>query len=148
MQPVVVLGSTTAQELFGIRSPVGQTVTIGAQPFTVVGVLDAVGSTVGGDQDDQAIVPATTYATLVSPSSGTSVSTIYLEATSTDALSAAYQEATNALLTSHGVTSATADFTINSQESLVETATARRAPSPSCSPASRRSRCSSAASGS
>ena len=123
VQPEVVLGATTAEELFGIRSPVGQTVTIGAQPFTVIGVLDTVGSTVGGDQDDQAIVPATTYATLVSPSSGTSVSTIYLEATSTDTLSAAYQEATNALLTSHGVTSATADFSINSQESIVETAT-------------------------
>ncbi len=123
VQPEVVLGSTTAQELFGIRSPVGETVTIGAQPFTVIGVLDAVGSTVGGDQDDLAIVPATTYATLVSPSSGTSVSTIYLEATNTDTLSAAYQEATNALLTSHGVTAATADFSINSQESIVETAT-------------------------
>ncbi len=123
VQPEVVLGSTTAQELFGIRSPVGQTVTIGAQPFTVIGVLDTVGSTVGGDQDDQAIVPATTYATLVSPSSGTSVSTIYLEATSTDTLSAAYQEATNALLTSHGLTPTTADFSINSQESIVETAT-------------------------
>jgi putative ABC transport system permease protein len=119
----VVLGSTTAQELFGVGNPVGQTVTIGGQPFTVIGVLDTVGSTVGGDQDDQAIVPATTYATLVSPSSGTSVSTIYLEATSPDTLSAAYQEATNALLTSHGVTSENADFSINSQESIVETAT-------------------------
>ena len=66
MQPEVVLGATTSQELFSGRNPVGQTVTIGAQPFTVIGVLDTVGSTVGGDQDDQAIVPATTYATLVS----------------------------------------------------------------------------------
>jgi putative ABC transport system permease protein len=123
VQAEVVLGSTTAEELFGVGDPVGQTVTIGAQPFTVIGVLDTVGSTVGGDQDDQAVVPATTYATLVSPSSGTSVSTIYLEATGTDTLSAAYQEANNALLTSHGVTSDNADFSINSQESIVETAT-------------------------
>ncbi len=122
-QAEVVLGSTTASELFGVRSPIGQTVTIGSQPFTVIGVLDTVGSTVGGDQDDQAIVPATTYATLVSPSSGTTVSTIYLEATSSDTLSAAYQEATNALLTTHGVTATDADFRINSQESIVQTAT-------------------------
>lgn len=123
VQPEVVLGATTSEELFAGRNPVGQTVTIGAQPFTVIGVLASVGSTVGGDQDDQAVVPATTYATLVSPSNGTSVSTIYLEATSPDTLSPAYQEATNALLTSHGVTVTDADFTISSQESIVETAT-------------------------
>jgi putative ABC transport system permease protein len=106
-----------------VRDPVGQSVTIGSQPFTVIGVLASVGSTVGGDQDDLAVVPATTYATAVSPSGGTSVSTIYLEAASSDSLSAAYQEATNALLTSHGVTSSDADFSINSQESIVQTAT-------------------------
>ena len=122
-QPEVVLGQTTAQQLFGTRDPVGQSVVIGAQPFTVIGELTAVGSTVGGDQDDQAIIPATTYANVVSPSSGTNVSTIYLQATGPDSLSAAYQEANDALLTNHGVTAANADFSISSQESLVQTAT-------------------------
>jgi putative ABC transport system permease protein len=51
------------------------------------------------------------------------VSTIYLEATSTKALSAAYQEATAVLLSLHGVTATEADFTISSQQSLLETAT-------------------------
>ncbi len=122
-QPEVVLGQTTAQQLFGIRDPVGQSVVIGSQPFTVIGELAAVGSTVGGDQDDQAIVPATTYANLISPTSGTSVSTIYLQARGPDSLSAAYQEATNALLTNHGLNAANADFSISSQESIVATAT-------------------------
>ena len=121
--PEVVLGQTTAEELFGVRDPVGQTVTIGSLPFTVIGELASAGSTTAGNQDDMAIVPATTYATAVSPSTGTSVSTIYLEATGTSTLSAAYQEADNALLTSHGVTSAAADFTITSQQSIVATAT-------------------------
>lgn len=119
----VVLGETTAQELFGAADPVGQSVTIGSQPFTVIGVLTAVGSTVGSDQDDQAVVPATTYAAAVSPSSGTSVSTIYLEARDQASLSAAYQEAQNALLTSHGVSATNADFSISSQQSIVATAT-------------------------
>ena len=122
-QPEVVLGQTTSEELFGLRDPVGSSVVIGSQPFTVIGVLATVGSTVGGDQDDIALVPLTTYASTISPSVGTSVSTIYLEATSADSLSAAYQEADNALLTSHGVTAADADFSINSQESIVQTAT-------------------------
>jgi len=122
-QPEVVLGETTAQELFGARDPVGEQVTIGSQPFTIIGVLATVGSTVGGDQDDQAVVPATTYANVVSPTAGTSVASIYLEAAGQDALSAAYQEANNALLTSHGVAETASDFTLSSQESIVQTAT-------------------------
>ena len=73
-------------------------------------------------QDDQVVIPATTFANDFS-SGGTSVSSIYLQATSQQDLSAAYQETTNAMLTSHGVTTATADFQVNSQASLVQTAT-------------------------
>ncbi len=119
---VAVIGSTTAAELWGRRSPVGETMTVGGVELTVVGVLNTAGSTIGGDQDDQVVVPATTYANSFS-SRGTAVSTIYLEATGQDTLSAAYQEANNALLTAHGVTPATADFTLSSQQSLVQTAT-------------------------
>ncbi len=122
-QAVVVLGETTAEELFSRADPVGQTVTINNQPFTVIGVLAELGSTVGEDQDDLAVIPSTTYATEISSTSGTSVSTIYVEAKDQDALSAAYQETQNALLTSHGVSSSTADFTVSTQQSIVATAT-------------------------
>ncbi|EWT03148.1 macrolide ABC transporter permease [Intrasporangium oryzae NRRL B-24470] len=120
--PVAVIGSTTAQQLFGLRSPVGQALSVGGVPFTVIGELNTAGSTVGGDQDDQVVIPATTFADDFS-AGGTSVSSIYLEARDQQDLSAAYQEATNAMLTSHAVTAATADFQVNSQESLVQTAT-------------------------
>jgi putative ABC transport system permease protein len=121
---VAVLGATTSSELFGGRSPVGQTVSVNGSMLTVVGVLDAVGSSTSTDEDDQAVVPQTTYATRISTSSNrSSISTLYLEATSKSALSAAYQEANRALRTSHGVTAAAADFTISSQQSLLATAT-------------------------
>ena len=48
--------------------------------------------------------------------------TIYVEATSPATLSAAYQEADTLLLNLHGVSAASADFTINSQQSLLSTA--------------------------
>ncbi|GAA4342958.1 ABC transporter permease [Microbacterium rhizosphaerae] len=121
---VAVIGSTTASELFGVRNPVGQTVTVAGVPFTIIGMLNTAGSTIGGDQDDQLVVPATTWAAAFSSSGGASVSSIYLQAASQDTLSAAYQEASNALMTSHGQSAATADFTVNSQASLVQTATA------------------------
>jgi putative ABC transport system permease protein len=120
--PVAVIGSTTAQQLFGGRSPVGQVLSIGGVQLTVVGELNTAGSTVGGDQDDQVVIPATTFANDFS-SGGTSVSSIYLQAASQEDLSAAYQETSNAMLTAHGVTPATADFQVNSQASLVQTAT-------------------------
>lgn len=121
---VVVLGPDTASEL-GLRNPVGQTVTIGSSTYTVVGLLDSVGSssTSGStsNQDDVAVMPASTAALRLGVSS--SVNAIYLQATSSSTLSAAYQEAETTLATLHGVSTAAADFTIASQQSLLDTAT-------------------------
>jgi putative ABC transport system permease protein len=120
---VAVLGSTTASELF-TSNPVGQTVTIGSTPFTVIGILDTQGTSASTNLDDQVVIPSTTYATRVSTSTNPeAVSTIYLQASSQSTLSAAYQEVNSALLTSHGVTATTADFTLSSQQALVDTAT-------------------------
>ena len=121
--PVVVLGSETAQELFAGRSPLGQTVTADGTSLTVVGVLAAIGSSSTSDEDDQAVVPQTTAATRFSTGTGTSLSSIYVEARSSSSLSAAYQETDAALLTAHGLTAEAADFTISSQQSLLATAT-------------------------
>jgi putative ABC transport system permease protein len=124
-RPVAVLGSETATELFNGRNAVGQSVTINGSTFTVVGVLDSIGSTSSGDEDDEALVPRTTFATRVAGSTTrAAVSTIYLQATSQSSLTAAYQEANALLQTRHGVTSANADFTISSQQALLTTATA------------------------
>jgi putative ABC transport system permease protein len=121
----VVLGPTTSQQLFGFADPVGRTVTIGAIPFTVVGVLAAEGTSSAQNQDDQAVVPISTASDRIfGGATRTSVQSIYVEATSADTLSAAYQEATQELLTLHHVAEPTAaDFTIASQESLLSTAT-------------------------
>lgn len=119
---VVVLAPDTASELFETGSPVGQTVTVDGTPLTVIGVLTSTGSSASGtSEDDQAVVPISTAQQLTG-SSGTSVSTVYVEAKSADTLSAAYQEVSALLLTSHGVAAADADFTISTQESLVATA--------------------------
>jgi putative ABC transport system permease protein len=123
-RPVVVIGPDTASELFSTRSPIGQTVTVGSSTFTVIGELTSVGSSATTSDDDLAIVPSSTYATrIAAPAARASVSTIYVQAKSGSALSAAYQETQNALATNHGVALASADFTVTSQQSLVATAT-------------------------
>ena len=124
---VAVLGATTAQELFGFRDPVGQTVAVNGLPLTVIGVLNTVGASASSSTsnlDDQAVVPITTVANRIfGGSARTSVQSIYLEATSSATLSAAYQEADSELLRLHQVSAANADFTIASQQSLLSTAT-------------------------
>jgi putative ABC transport system permease protein len=121
---VTVLAPTTASELFGAADPVGQSVTINNIPFQVIGVLNSAGSDSTSNLDDQALVPLSTAADrLFGGSTRTSVQSIYIEAASTSALSAADQEATSALVNQHHLSVATADFTVTSQQSLVATAT-------------------------
>jgi putative ABC transport system permease protein len=124
---VTVLGATTAQQLFGFRDPVGQAVTVNGLPLTVVGVLNTVGASASSSTtnlDDQAVVPITTVANRIfGGSARTSVQSIYLEATSSATLSAAYQEADSELLRLHQVSAANPDFSIASQQSLLTTAT-------------------------
>jgi putative ABC transport system permease protein len=122
---VVVLAATTAQELFGPREAVGQTVTVSGVPLSVIGVLSPVGSTAVANEDDQAIVPLSTASDrLFGGATRTSVQNIYLQAQSSETLSAAYQEAETELANLHHVTTPGGeDFTITSQQSILNTAT-------------------------
>ncbi len=58
---VALIGSKTAEELFGPLDPVGQVVRVRNIPFVVIGMLSAKGSGMGGqNQDDRLIIPFTT----------------------------------------------------------------------------------------
>ncbi len=120
---VAVIGTTTASELF-TGSPVGQSVTVNGTTFTIIGELNTAGSSIAGNQDDTLLIPISTFAERIASSAQVgSVSSIYLEASGQSTLSAAYQEAQQALDTAHGTTADAADFSIASQASLVQTAT-------------------------
>jgi putative ABC transport system permease protein len=129
-EPVVVLGSVTASELFSRADPVGQTVDVDGLPLTVVGVLNSVGSSTSSssttaDPDDTAIVPISTAAEeIFGGTSRDAVSSIIVQARSSDDLTAAYQEADHELLALHGITTAAdADFNITSEAEELSTAT-------------------------
>jgi putative ABC transport system permease protein len=122
---VVVLGPDTAAELFGVQDAVGQHVTYEGVTLEVVGVLEELSSSENAASNDVAIVPFATYSQrLVGGTSRDSVSAIYLKATSSDTLSAAYQEAETLLVNLHGETDgSSADFSIATQESILSAAT-------------------------
>ncbi len=59
---VCVLGKTVASNLFGSQNPIGQTVRINKNIFTVIGVMSSLGQTSGGrDQDDVVLIPFSTF---------------------------------------------------------------------------------------
>ena len=119
---VVVIGPTTATQLFGSASDaVGQLVTIGSGRYTIIGVLASAGSSVMGDEDDVALMP---YTTLSQRLTGgvQRVSMVYVSAVSSERLSAAYQEVATALMTRHGVQASSADFQIMSLQSVLDVA--------------------------
>jgi len=58
---VALIGKTVAENLFGEVDPVGQTIRVQKNPFTVVGLLENKGQSFDGrDQDDAVIVPIST----------------------------------------------------------------------------------------
>jgi putative ABC transport system permease protein len=118
----VVLGPTTAEELGLGFDPVGQTIDVDGVPMTVAGVLASAGTSASSaNENDLALVPVTTAQSQLFGT--TSVSAIYLDADSTGALGAAYQEADDELLQLQQATSpAEADFTITAESTILSTA--------------------------
>ncbi|WP_249011577.1 ABC transporter permease [Conexibacter sp. DBS9H8] len=122
----IVIGSQVAQTLFPGTAAVGQTITIVGVPFTVTGVLNTAGSTASANQDALGLIPITTDQALfgaTGPRTG-GLNEILLSARSSQAMSAAYQEANTLLDQLHHITNPSqADFTIIPQTSLLSAKT-------------------------
>ncbi|AXI78682.1 ABC transporter permease [Peterkaempfera bronchialis] len=115
---VAVIGSTTAEELFGTADPVGKSVVIGGTPFTVRGVLAEKGSTGISDSDDVVIAPLPTVQNAFTGFGA--LNQILVQATSADTTTAAQSEITQVLMGTHGIKdSSNLDFRVSSQESLL-----------------------------
>jgi putative ABC transport system permease protein len=95
---VVLLGATTAKELFPNEEPLDQAMRIANVPFTVIGVLGEKGQAAasGRDQDDVALIPLMAAKLRVlgarSQVSRRAVDFVMVKATSTDAMAPVQQE--------------------------------------------------------
>ncbi|WP_082193387.1 ABC transporter permease [Bacillus rubiinfantis] len=75
-QKVVVLGSETAETLFGVNNPIGEHIQVNGTSYKVVGVLASKGSSLGTSGDNVLIVPLSTGQRLVG---STTISTVYIQ---------------------------------------------------------------------
>ena len=117
---VAVIGKTVADQLFPDSDPVGQTLRIRDIPFKIVGVLEAKGFNLfGQDQDDTVIIPYTSHMKRVSRR--TFVNSIQLQATSADIITKIQQDVTEAMLLRHR---GEQDFTVRTQLELAQAMTA------------------------
>ncbi len=100
---VAVIGQTVKANLFpNGENAVGQTIRISNLPFTVVGVLQAKGSSgMGGDQDDAVFVPITTLQKKITGQDW--LRSIMVSATSKDVSSAVQDQITSLLRDRHRI---------------------------------------------
>lgn len=124
MAKVAVLGPTVVTNLFGEGTdPVGKKIRINNQVFTIIGTTTAKGGTGFQNQDDLVYVPLSTAQKQLFGASH--LTSIALEATSADLMTAAQDEVGYLLLERHGLSSPTeADFSIFSQQDIINTVSA------------------------
>jgi len=118
---IAVIGSKTANELFGPLNPVGQSVRIKNIPFTIVGLLESKGAGMGGaNQDDRILIP---YTTAMKRLTGDRyLRSVNVEIRSADRMDIAQQQITSLLRQRHRLTSDQSDdFNIFNQKEIADT---------------------------
>jgi putative ABC transport system permease protein len=117
---VAVIGPTVNEDLFASSSPIGKTIKIKQIEFKIIGVTKSKGGSGFSNQDDIIFVPISTAQHFLAGASY--VSTISIEAESSNLMSTIQQQITNLLLTRHKIKDATlADFSIMNQTDIVST---------------------------
>ncbi|HEY2712695.1 MAG TPA: ABC transporter permease [Chthoniobacterales bacterium] len=121
---VCVIGRTTASQIFGSESSIGQILRIKGVPFLVTGVLTPKGlSPQGTDQDDIVIMPYTSAMKRVI--GGTTLRGINVQVASPNDLAPGQQEIIELLRQRHNIRPGRDDdFTVRNQQEIAEAATA------------------------
>lgn len=121
MARVAVIGPTTAENLFGEKNPIGETVKIKGINFSIVGVTRAKGSQGWRNPDDQVTIP---YTTAMKQLFGLDyIQEINIQASDNIALEKVQKDATTILRRRHRLAEAMPDdFHFHNQAEIVETA--------------------------
>jgi putative ABC transport system permease protein len=126
VQKVVVLGSDIAEELFGSDDPIGQALYINNTQVVVIGVLAPKGLSAGTDFDTLVYVPINLVFKKLTNSPfarfmGDRVRTIYVSVDDKATMDTVKAKITSLLANRHEVEVASADFTITTQDDIIQT---------------------------
>ena len=113
---VCLLGNDIATTLFSLSNPVGQSIKINGDNYTVIGVLTAVGSSMGSNVDDIIIIPFTTAKYL---GSDTSINNLYIKVADEDKIENTTNLIEQYITSNLGIT--TDYFSVSSQDSMLDT---------------------------
>jgi putative ABC transport system permease protein len=113
---VCLIGNDLATTLFSLSNPVGQSVKIDGDNYTVIGVLTAQGSSMGTNIDDMMIIPFTTIKYL---GEDTSISSIYIRVFDDSEIDTTTELIENYIETTLGIDSDY--FSVSSQDSMLNT---------------------------
>ena len=122
---VCLIGQTIIENLFENEDPVGKILRVKNVPFTVIGVLEEKGQSLGGqDQDDVVYIPITTaQKKIIGTAFPGMVRTIMVKAKSTDELPVAETEVNDLLMQRHHIgPSRDMDFTVRNLTQMLQMA--------------------------
>lgn len=120
LQRKVVLGATTAENLFGTRNPIDENIKIKGITFKVVGVLKTKGDSGFFNPDETALVPLKVGMNILFGSRN--LREIDMEGKSSDVMAEAEEEIKKIMRKSHKIKGKEDDFSVRNQAEMLERA--------------------------
>ena len=113
---VCILGSEIATELFSLSEPVGETIKIDGDNYTVIGLLEEQGTSMGTNIDEMILIPITSAKHL---GEDTSIQSLYVKVENEDNLDMTINLIKNYIRQNLEISSSY--YSVSSQESVVDT---------------------------
>ncbi len=113
---ICLLGSNIATTLFSLSDPIGQTIKINGDNYSVVGVLTEAGTSMGNNVDNMIMIPFTTAKYL---GSDTNINNVYIKVQNESKVDTTISRIENYIESTLGIT--TDYFSVSSQSSMLDT---------------------------
>lgn len=113
---VCILGSEIATSLFNLSDPVGEAIKINGDKYTVIGVLEEQGTSMGNNIDEMVLIPLTTAKYL---GTDTSITNLYVKVENEDNIDRTIMTLENYIRSTLQISSDY--YSVSSQDSMIDT---------------------------